>query len=556
MAAFLAAIGQAKIFVEDPGVLEFSGEMIVRPLQVEALAAKGITGRSAQLVISRARQRLLSLTRRYEAATDEYIIKVPYVTTENRLAADLMKTGDYQYAEPNWVCYPARVPNDPRYPGQWHHPVIQTPRAWDLWTGRSNFITAYVDTGIQRTHPDLAPNRISGYNSYDDKTEVAGGDVEDMNGHGTHVSGCGSAIGNNGLGVAGAGWNFKILFVKCVGSANGSAGSTTLDAILRGCRWAADNGAKTVSASWSGVDAAPVGQTGTYIKGKNALFFYAAGNDNRDLGALNYRDTIVVGASNQADTKASFSAYGRGIGVFAPGQDILSTVVGSGYAENSGTSMATPLASGVTALIWSVNPALTAQQVQNILYTTTDNIGPVATFGNGRVNAFKGVKAAFATLGRDIAPNGVSTYVGNFVGGGLAQIITPGLTKSYDVASVSSSPAGHVAGVAVDFRSDVDRSQVTSLSAVFDASTSVNQPTTAMFYFWNYNTNAYDLVAANPVVAGGSLGIRVNTTNPQNYVSGNRSIRVLVRSNVQLRRGSPYILKVHFAKLILASLPD
>jgi len=375
-------------FAEIPGEHEFSGRLIVRPAQ----------GLDAEHDAA-ARARVADLAVEYFAQTDEYIVKVPAGRArgegENTLSRDLMATGLYQYAHPDWICYPLEtIPNDPSYPSEWHHPVIQSPRAWDLSRGSLSVVCAFTDTGIDLTHPDLAGHRVPGYNAVTDLAEVDGGDVSELNGHGTHVSGCAAAIGNNEIGVAGVGWDLSIMMVRVALDGGGGA---YLSDILEGARWAIEHGARVASSSYSGVSDEAVGTTGTYIKSIGGLYLYAAGNSGSNLSWFDYPDTIVVGATTYGDEKAWFSSYGLAVDVYTPGVDILSTCWGGGYCYSSGTSMATPIANGVIGMIWSVAPSLTAQQVEDILFTTSDDLGDAGNdtfWGWGRANVYEAVRAA------------------------------------------------------------------------------------------------------------------------------------------------------------------
>jgi subtilisin family serine protease len=387
----------SRTFVEQPGVLEFTGMLIVRPIQ-------GLVADSD----ARARALLAPMVLRHHAAVDEYIVRVPLdrVTAgvagsgENALAAELMATGFFQYAVPNWMCYPLEVtPNDPLFSSQWHHQMMRSQAGWTISTGSPDLTVAVTDTGIDLTHPDLTSHRVLGYDAFNNIAEVNGGSVADIHGHGTHVAGCAAAIGDNGQGVAGPNWNSKIMMIRV---AINSGGGAYYEDLMEGARWAIENGAKTVSASYSGVDYEPIQTTGAYIKSIGGLYFYAAGNDARNLNMFDWPDVTVVGASESGDNRAGFSAYGPGVDVFAPGQDILSSINGGAYGWASGTSMATPVANGVASLIWSINPALSPDQVQNLLYTSSTDKGTPGdddVWGWGRVDVLGATQAAAGTLG-------------------------------------------------------------------------------------------------------------------------------------------------------------
>lgn len=376
-------------YVEEPGTLEFTGEMIVRPLPLEQALDRTLDDLAeARELRQAARDRVAALTVRYYPETDEYIIRVPKGSSENQLGKALLDTGAYEYVHPNWRCFIQATPNDPRYPDQWHHGVMQNPRAWDVTTGASGNVTvAIVDTGVQLTHPDLVNNLVPGYNAISGLAQVDGGVVNDQQGHGTHCAGCAAAEGNNGTGVAGVGWNLKIMPVRV--TPPGTSGSTSLDAILRGARWAADNGAKLVSSSWSGISEPAINTTGSYLRSRGALYFYASGNNSANLSSFDWANVIVVGSTNNTDDRASTSAFGTAVDIHAPGVNILSTYLNSSYVAFSGTSMATPVAAGAAGLIWSALPTLTNLQVEDLLFRGARDLGDAgndSTYGWGRVN--------------------------------------------------------------------------------------------------------------------------------------------------------------------------
>jgi subtilisin family serine protease len=407
-------------FIERPGIVEFSGQLIARPLQTLTPADRARI--DAAVAAS-------GTVLKYYPEVDEYVIdvtptdpaapasgSVTHGPAENARAGELMRTGLFEYVHPNWICYPLdRHPNDPQYSSQWHHTVMQSAKAWDITTGSASVICAFTDTGIDMTHPDLAAARVPGFNAVTDLAEVDGGDVSETGGHGTHVAGCGAAIGNNGVGVAGIGWNMKIMMVRVQEPGWGGA---YLDDILQGSRWAIEHGAKVASSSYGGVDYWAVGTTGTYIKSIGGLYCYAAGNDGRDLNFFDYPDTIVCGASHAGEDRTGWSGYGLAVDVFAPGDNILSSCWGGGFCGASGTSMATPVTNGVIGMIWSANPSLTPQQVENILFAACQDWGAPGNddiYGWGRVNTFRAVQAA-VSFGSN-KPVAVDDYVGRMLNG-------------------------------------------------------------------------------------------------------------------------------------------
>jgi subtilisin family serine protease len=396
-------------FVNRPGELELSGQMIVRPLQPKALAAKGIAGQAADALRARAAARLARHQLKFYPEVDEYVVKVPQGMTESTYAARLMATGDYQYAHPNYICYPVEAPNDPLFPQQWHHVNMQSASAWDVTHGSDTYITAFCDTGIDVNHPDLAAHRVLGFNAASDQAEADGGDVTDINGHGTHVAGCAGAIGNNGVGVAGSNWNSRLMMCRVT---NDPGGGASYDDLFQAARWAADHGARSISTSYTGVQSAGVQTTGEYCRSKGALYLYAADNYNQNHSGFDWPDVTVVGASDWNDQKAGFSSYGKAVDVFAPGVDILSSVVGGGYQAWSGTSMATPVANGMCALIWSINPNFTPEMVEGFLEQGCDDMGAPGeddTYGFGRINSLKSVQLALEANGPQ-APYAVDDY--------------------------------------------------------------------------------------------------------------------------------------------------
>lgn len=134
----------------------------------------------------------------------------------------------FEYVEPDYIEYPIATPNDPNLGLQYHHDNMQSYSAWDMNTGSASVTVGICDTGLQLDHPDLAANKLEGYQATTQLWESQGGDVSPVHPHGTQCAGCAAAIGNNGEGLAGVGWNLKHRPGRVSDSPSGSASSSVL----------------------------------------------------------------------------------------------------------------------------------------------------------------------------------------------------------------------------------------------------------------------------------------------------------------------------------------
>lgn len=129
----------------------------------------------------------------------------------------------------NDILYATATPNDEFFNLQTYLNVIDAPMAWDTGTGDPDVVLAILDTGVEATHEDLAGKVLAGCSTLDGFDEnTRGTKTNDLNGHGSGVSGTAAAITNKGVGVAGVCWNCSILPVKVLGD-NGSG--STVDVI-------------------------------------------------------------------------------------------------------------------------------------------------------------------------------------------------------------------------------------------------------------------------------------------------------------------------------------
>jgi hypothetical protein len=398
-----------ELFIEQPGVREFRGVLIARPLQLADADRLGMTLNQMNQSLDAAITALTDFEiQRYVAETDEYLITVPKGETENSVAARLLATGNFQYVEPDWTVYPVGCPNDAAFASQWHHQAarLNSCAAWDLQTGSPNIVVAICDTGIRLGHVDLRANRREGYNVTAARWESAGGAITDVNGHGTSCSGCAAGNGNNGIGISGIGWNLGHRTMRVTDLATGSASISNL---TTAARLAADVGDKVASVSYSGVNSATVFTAGTYVRSKGAMLVWAAGNDAATMTGNRNDGVLVVGASDQNDLIASFSNRGSLVDFVAPGVAIYTTsnAGDTSYAAVSGTSFACPITAGLCGLIWSRNPTLTPAQVESIIRGSCKDLGTAGLddiYGYGRIDVNAAILATPPSTGDTVAP--------------------------------------------------------------------------------------------------------------------------------------------------------
>ena len=303
------------------------------------------------------------------------------------LIARLQRNPNVVYVEPNYLYRADFSPNDPGLGQQWAWSKIQAPTAWNTTQGTTAVVIAGVDTGIQRNHPDLDAKIVAGYDYVDNDTAP-----DDGNGHGTHTAGTMAAETNNATGGAGMCPNCKLMPVRVLDN----SGSGTLTNVANGITYAADHGAKVINLSLGGSGSATLQNAVDYAWNKNVFLACAAGNDNTSSTAsaypAAYANCFAVASTNSSDVRSSFSNYGTWVKVAAPGENIYSTWINSGYNTISGTSMATPHAAGLAGLLSS--QGLTNAQIRDRICNTADQIsGTGSSWSCGRINAYRAVTA-------------------------------------------------------------------------------------------------------------------------------------------------------------------
>ncbi len=318
-------------------------------------------------------------------------------------------------------------PNDPEFVHQWALVKASLPKAWDITVGRADVVVAVIDTGVDVNHPDLKAHLTPPSTWYD----YGSGDSNptDTFGHGTHCAGIVAAIGNNGVGVAGASWNVRIMPIKVFPD---NVGSTNTSLIAKGIVHAVDYGADVVSLSVGSPSPSQVLESAVeYAYQHGVLIVAAVGNSNSEsvFYPAAYPHVLSVAALDQNDRKAMFSNYGTWVDVSAPGVHILSTMPTYkvkmneyGYVQNydymSGTSMAAPLVAGIGALVKSIRPEWGPDRIAQVIESTADKIDGVnpdyvGKLGWGRVNAAAAVSSAASAVEPSPTPTLTSTPTPN-----------------------------------------------------------------------------------------------------------------------------------------------
>jgi serine protease len=361
--------------------------------------------------------------------------------------------------EPNFAVRASLTPNDTLFADQWHYRLINLPQAWDTAQGSSGVRVAVADTGVVLNHPDLRTQLEAsdpdGFDFISSSSLALDGDGRDANAddpgddpsgqgsfHGTHVAGTVAAATNNGTGVAGAGFNSRILPLRVLGRGGGGSSADILAAVrysagltVGGVQAAQPPQILNLSLGCDDCFSASAEEVYRDAAARGLMIAAAAGNSGDSGNPIgypaSYAGVVSVGAVGPATAggqprRAPYSQFNRFVDVAAPGGDttlgplrqtaVLSTLAqgfGSerrvGYGFLVGTSMATPHVAGVMALMKAVFPALTPAQFDQLLAAgeLTTDLGPAGRddeFGFGLIDAARAVDAARRLAGGGSIP--------------------------------------------------------------------------------------------------------------------------------------------------------
>lgn len=285
----------------------------------------------------------------------------------------------------------AGAPTDPSYDRQWHHAQIGSEAVWDMTRGDQSILVAVLDTGINFTTPEFE-GRISadGYDFANDDD-----DPTDDHGHGTAVAGVIAANANNGHLLAGVDWSCQILPVKVLDSSNWGFYSWWAS----GVRYSVEQGARVInlSAGGSGGSSSLTRAIESAIA-SGVVFVTITNNDGE--GNVDYPGNleapITVGATERDGSKTSFSNWGEGIDMVAPGRDIFTVNLSGNLSSWWGTSFAAPQVAGAAALLLSLNPELDHHSIASLLTAGAEDLigddndtpGFDDYYGWGRLNIY------------------------------------------------------------------------------------------------------------------------------------------------------------------------
>lgn len=326
--------------------------------------------------------------------------------------ADLIGTGLVEYYEQDCMAVLMDIPSDTLYSQQWNIPAVNADAAWDNGLDGHGVRLAVIDSGINRSHEDLAAASIA-----DGVNIINGGtDVSDKLGHGTFIAGIIAAVRDNSIGVAGITDKVEIVPIKCFSDSK----ETSASYIISGIYSAVDDYDCDVINLSLGIEKNMelLREAINYAVGSGVIVVSAAGNSGGSefVYPAAYDNVICVGSVDNEGITSAFSNHNETVFAVAPGEGIISLGTGNNvYSKGSGTSYSVPHVSAMAAVAKCVDPNITVYEMQSALMETSVDLGEQGRddyYGYGLVD-FAEFIAYLQTLNRysDVRGHWAESYI-------------------------------------------------------------------------------------------------------------------------------------------------
>ncbi|MAI66475.1 MAG: hypothetical protein CMJ26_01190 [Phycisphaerae bacterium] len=338
-------------------------------------------------------------------------------------ANELAQLSSVRFAEPDMIFagYGHGLPNDPGFAHCWglHNTLesggtedmdMDSLEAWHVTSGDASVKVLIIDTGVQQDHPDI--NQDSGAD-FTNEPGINGGPGNSCDKHGTPVAGCVSAIMNNSIGTVGSAPSANSVSARCFISTTACNGSWNAQYswTVNALNWGQTQGFRVSNNSnYFGGTSSAIEAAYEATRSAGMVHFASAGNNSSS--SISYPASLPtvnsVAALDSYGVLADFSNWGNGLTICAPGDSIYTTDrTGSAgyssmdYAWMNGTSFSAPYAAGVAALLLSIEPSLTVDEIENTIKTTAIDLGSAGydtTFGWGFINANNALASIYVAL--------------------------------------------------------------------------------------------------------------------------------------------------------------
>ncbi len=370
---------------------------------------------------------------------------------------------------------PALVPTDPLFSQEWHIVAINVESVWNDYTGKG-ITVGLIDDGVEYTHPDLAANYNTAidYDALNQDNDAFTSLSTDQ--HGTSVAGVIAAVQGNGIGVVGVAFGATITGFRMGFGSAGAVSQVTdafqhainVDVVNNSWGYGGFFGDNFATSTFAAAGAAVQNDATNGRSGLGTVIVFAAGNSRASGDSVDYHGfqdsqfVISVAATDSTNHYASFSDFGAGLLLSAPGVNVTTTDrVGSlgfssgDYTTVSGTSFSSPIVSGVVALMLDANPNLGYRDVQEILAYSSDKVDPANSrwmtngagnwnggglhfstdYGFGLVDAHAAVRLAETWTAQSTAANMVTASAAASSAQAIPDNNASGITQHVNIAS-------------------------------------------------------------------------------------------------------------------------